>query len=203
VRARAKTRYNAVTMTDHSIKGYWESYRKTASHFLERKKMKLCPTCNQKIKETLESYSSGSGCLSLTWRYNIKNSPSSTRTVTHKDAIRHLVKEYHLANRNWLPVFVNDRWALARHVKRLGPNRLGISGHSYTYEIDTTHFKDFKFKDVNEVNLKTWFTMRVGGKTKQFELFNLSTRMAIRFFLNHEKQLKPQFKGHKVIKNND
>jgi hypothetical protein len=55
------------------------------------------------------------------------------------------------------------------------------------------------FKELGESNLKTTFKIRVKGKMETFEMKNLSYRMAIRFFLNHEKELKEQFKGYKQI----
>lgn len=158
--------------------------------------MKYCPYCCRKIRQKLHSYSSGDGCLTLTWREVTRESPSTGRIVTKQDAIRHLAaKENQLAKRNWLPVLINGRWVLARHVKRIGPNRLRISGHSYDYKINTKYFKS-----AEEANLTTTFKIRANGKMNAIEMKNLSLRMVIRFFLNHEEILKPQFKDHKVIK---
>jgi hypothetical protein len=140
--------------------------------------------------------------LTLTWREvgpGNSSGDSTGRIVTKQDAIRHLkLKENEsLVKRNWLPVIINGCWVLARHVKRLGPNRLRISGHSYDYEI---HEGNGPLGDrIEDYNLVTTFKARLGGKVVNKTMLNGSVRMVIRFFLNHEEVLKPQFAGHKVI----
>lgn len=171
---------------------------------------KICSFCGRKLIQKIESYSSGDGCLSLTWRYVLNTccprsakqallASSPGRKVTKRDAERYLTSKEgkHLADRNWLPVFINQRWVLARHVKRIGPSRLRISGHSYDYKIDTTVYK---FSRVEEANLITTFKVRRNWKTSDFPMLNGSIRMVIRFFLNHGEELQPFFKNHKVIK---
>ena len=156
--------------------------------------MKTCPHCGHKIRQKLLVYSSGDGCLTLTWREDTRYAPSTGRKVTKQDAIRGLTFEDHLADRNWLPVLINGKWVLARHVKRIGPNRLRISGHSYDYKINMLRADSGRVEDYN---LETTFKR---GKYPTQILKNGSIRMVIRFFLNHEMELKPFFKAHKVLK---
>jgi hypothetical protein len=121
----------------------------------------------------------------------MRDTPNSGRTVTYADAIRYLESKdgQHLAERDWVPVLINGRLVLAQKVKRTGPNRLRINGESYEYSVDNSLFCG----RAEEANLTTTYKMRVKGKTQVFEMKNLSTRMVIRFFLNHEADLKPQF----------
>jgi hypothetical protein len=173
--------------------------------------MKTCSHCGHKIRQKLHSYSSGNGCLTLTWREDTSEGVSTSRKVTKRDVERLLASKFekHLADRNWLPVFINGKWVLARHVKRIGPNRLRISGHSVDYAVDT-RFKNSRFSAfveevdlvsafVEEVDLVTTFKVKRNGKTIDSPMLNSSIRMVIRFFLNHEEELKPYFKGHKVL----
>lgn len=150
--------------------------------------IKKCPHCGQRIRNKMHSYSSGSGCLTLTWREGTREAPTLSRVVTRADAERHLnsKENKHLVQRNWLPVFINGKWVLARHVKRTGPDRLRISGHTYRYSRDG-------------FALTVTFKVRVRGKMVERTMPNESVRMVIRYFLEHEQELKPQFKGHKVI----
>jgi hypothetical protein len=84
---------------------------------------------------------------------------------------------------------------LARHVKRIGPNRLRISGHSYDYKINMLRADSGRVEDYN---LDT--TFKGSWKYPNQVLKNGSIRMVIRFFLNNEMELKPFFKAHKVLK---
>lgn len=165
--------------------------------------MKTCPHCGHKIRQKLHTYSSGDGCLTLTWREDTRNAPSSGRQVTRQDALRSLTsyENANLAARNWLPVLINGKWVLARHVKRIGPNRLRISGHSYDYKINMLRADSGRVEDYNlETTFKGWRLAKGSWKYPTQVLKNGSIRMVIRFFLNHEMELKPFFKAHKVLK---
>jgi hypothetical protein len=160
--------------------------------------MKTCPTCGHKIRQKLFCYFSGDGCFSLIWREMTKQENSTNRTVTEKDAIRYLHQKAnkHLVNRNWLPAFINGRWVLARHVKRIGPNRLRINGHSYDYKLK----RPSKLGKVFGPDLTVTFKM---GRNCEIEMKNMSIRAEIIYFLDHEEELKPFFKGHKVVASDD
>jgi hypothetical protein len=155
---------------------------------------KNCPHCGRKIRHFLQAYSSGDGCLSLTWREETKDQENTGRVVTKKQAERYLDREDNadLKERDWLPVFINNKWVLARHVKRIGPNKLRIGSHTYFYEVDMKGWDK-----VELANLTTTFKVRVGGKWIEHPMVNQSLRMAIRYFLVHETELKPFFKDHK------
>jgi len=157
--------------------------------------MKSCPHCGRTIRATLNTYSSGDGCLSLAWIYEEGNkTTTANRRVTLVDVCRFLKRkdQQHLVKKNWLPALINKRWVLARHVKRTGPNRLNISGHSYTYEITG----QASTGRVEACYLRVWFKAASLRPT----VLNQSILMVIRYFLNHEKELTPVFRGHKVIK---
>ena len=145
--------------------------------------IKKCPHCGQRIRNKMHSYSSGSGCLTLVWRDGTREATALSRKVTRADAERYLnsKENEHLVQRNWLPVFIGGKWVLARHVKRTGPDRLRIGGHSYHYTL-----KDHI--------LRVTFKMRIDGKTIEREMPNESLRMVIRYFLEHEQELKPQLR---------
>jgi hypothetical protein len=146
----------------------------------------------------LHCYYGGSGCLSLSWVYH-ENGEMTTadRKVTKADCQRYLLRKdnMRMVDRDWLPVFINDRWKLARYVKRTGPRRLNIGGHVFYYN-------NVKMRDgrIFDCDLKVTFRMRVKGKLVEHEMQNISIRSEIRFFLENEKILKPQFKGFKPVK---
>jgi hypothetical protein len=160
-------------------------------------KYRVCECCGQKVHPRINCYYSGDGCLSLSWVYGKGEMTTANRKVTKAQAQRYLLRKENkrLFDRNWLPVLICGRWKLARYVKRTGPNRLNISGHVYYYS-------GVKFKDgrIWDCDLKVTFKMRVKGKLVEHEMKNIGVRAEIRFFLENEEVLKPQFKGHKVIK---
>lgn len=161
--------------------------------------MKTCTKCGSKIRAKLHSYSSGDGSLSLSWIYECGNNTiTADRRVSLSDVCRYLNRKDQqcLVQRNWLPALIDGRWVLARHVKRTGPTRVSVSGHSYEYEITG----EASTGRVEDCYIQMWFKVRVGGKMVRHELKNQSIRMVIRYFLNHEKELKPVFRNHKVIK---
>jgi hypothetical protein len=153
--------------------------------------MRYCEKCGHKIKAKLFCYSSGSGCLDMAWREDTQVCTTLSRKVTKRDCVRYLASEKGKHLVDWVPVFMEQRWVLVGRVKRTGPNRLKAGdGSSYTY--------DFKHDECclpAPFNTVFYFTMRVKGKNQQFELKNHSTLMVLRFFLNHEKELTPQFKA--------
>jgi hypothetical protein len=157
-----------------------------------------CKECGRKYKMKLFTYSSGSGCLSLTWRFTDKNGTSANRKVTLADARRYLASKdgEHLVN--WVPCYIENRWQLVHYVKRTGPNRLRIDGESYEYAHNIQPAMPLPGY-IGEGNLTTTFKMRVKGKLQTFDMKNLSLRMAICFFLNNEKILAPFFKGYVTL----
>lgn len=159
-------------------------------------KYRVCECCGQKVYPRMHCYYSGDGCLSLSWVYG-KEMTTANRKVTNCQAWRYLMRKEnkHLFDRNWLPILHNGRWKLARYIKRTGPNRLNISGHVFYYS-------GIKLRDgrIWDCDLKVTFKMRVRGKLVEHEMQNISIRGEIRFFLENEKILKPQFKGFKPVK---
>lgn len=160
-------------------------------------KYRVCKCCGQKVHPRIHCYYSGDGCLSLNWVYGKDEMTTADRKVTKAQAQRYLMRKEnkHLFDRNWLPILINSRWKLARYVKRTGPNRLNISGHVFYYS-------GVKMKDgrIWDCDLKVTFKMRVKGKLVEHEMQNISIRGEIRFFLENEAILKPQFKGFKPVK---
>lgn len=158
--------------------------------------MRNCPTCGKKIGVKLFCYSSGSGCLTLTWREDTRQAQTVSKRVTRKQAERFLASKEgeHLVN--WLPVEINGQWVLAGHVKRIAPNMLRMKGDTYRY----TWNKADMGGEPCSVTVKVEFRMRVKGKAEWFELKNHSYLMQIYYFLKHEEQLKPQFKGFTQVK---
>jgi hypothetical protein len=132
----------------------------------------------------------------LNWVYGKDELAVGCHHVTKAQAQRYLMRKEnkHLFDRNWLPILINGRWKLARYVKRTGPNRLNISGHVFYYS-------GVKMKDgrIWDCDLKVMFKMRVKGKLVEHEMQNVSIRGEIRFFLENEKVLKPQFKDFKPV----
>jgi hypothetical protein len=122
---------------------------------------------------------------------------TANRKVTKAQAQRFLMRKENkgMFDRNWLPVLINGRWKLARYVKRTGPRRLNIGGHVFYY--NNVKMRDGRIWDCD---LKVTFKMRVKGKLVEHEMQNLSLRSEIRFFLENEQILKPQFKGFKPVK---
>jgi len=122
---------------------------------------------------------------------------TADRKVTKADCQRYLRRKDNkrMVERDWLPIFINDRWKLARYVKRTGPRRLNISGHVFYYN-------NVKMRDgcIFDCDLKVTFRMRVKGKLVEHEMQNISIRDEIRFFLENEKILKPQFKDFKPVR---
>jgi len=163
------------------------------------KSCRVCKCCGQKIRPQLHCYFSGDGCLSLSWVcYNSKGHMATIdRKVTKADCQRYLRRKDNkrMVERDWLPVFINDRWKLARYVKRTGPRRLNISGHVFYY--NAVKIRDGRIFDCD---LKVTFKMRVKGKLVEHEMQNISIRSEIRFFLENEAILKPQFKGFKPVR---
>lgn len=157
----------------------------------------FCKECGRKYKTQFHAYSSGNGCLSLNWVWVTKNNHvTADRPVTRADVIHYLNGKDagHLKADGWVPVIVQSRWVLARYIKRTGPNRLWIADkdkpHTIYYSVDQSRFDG----NAEEANLTTTFKMRVKGKMETFDMRNLSLRMTIRFFLNHEQELKKQFR---------
>jgi hypothetical protein len=161
-------------------------------------KYRVCRCCGQKIRPQLHCHYSGDGCLSLSWVYhNNGKIEHANRKVTKADCQRYLRRKdnQRMVERDWLPVQINDKWKLVRYVKRTGPARLNISGHVFYYNA-------IKMRDgrIFDCDLKVTFKMRVKGKMVEHEMQNISIRSEIRFFLENEKVLKPQFKGFKPVR---
>jgi hypothetical protein len=150
-------------------------------------------------------YSSGDGALHFVWSEDCpKNGGNAAnRKVIKADVDRYLKTKdaEHLVQQNWLPVLLpGDRWVLVKYVRRLGPNRISVDGHTYTYKIDKQNPFWKRDKEVIDCGLILTFAMKVKGKAKQFECMNGSIRMVVRYFLNHEKELTPIFKAFKPKK---
>jgi hypothetical protein len=161
-------------------------------------KYRVCGCCGQKIRSQLHCHYSGDGCLSLSWVYhNNGKVEHANRKVTKADCQRYLRRKdnQRMVERDWLPVQINGQWKLARYVKRTGPNRLNIGGHVFYYNA-------IKMRDgrIFDCDFKVTFKMRVKGKLVEHEMQNISIRGEIRFFLENEAILKPQFKGFKPVK---
>jgi hypothetical protein len=161
-------------------------------------KYQVCGCCGQKVYPKIHCYYNGDGCLSLIWRCG-KDEIAPARKVTKAQAQRYLMRKEnkHLFDRNWLPVQINGRWKLARYVKRTGPNRLNIDGHVFYYSGVKPATRNGRIWDCD---LKVTFKMRVKGKLVEHEMQNISIRGEIRFFLENEAILKPQFKGFNPVK---
>jgi len=158
----------------------------------------VCQCCNREVRPELHCYYSGDGCLSLSWVIRKGDQMfSAGRKVTKADCQRYLRRKDNrrMVDRNWLPVLIEGQWKLARYIKRTGPNRLNINGHVFYYN-------DVKMRDgrIFDCDLEVTFKMRVGGKLVTHEMKNISIRGEIRFFLENEKVLKPQFKDFKPVK---
>jgi hypothetical protein len=154
--------------------------------------MRYCEKCGHKIKAKLCCYSSGSGALDLVWREDTQAGITLSRKVTKQDCVRYLASERGKHLTDWVPVLMEQRWALVCMVKRTGKNRLKIGDGSYTYELKCPPDCQWHKSDCYQAtacNTTFYFTMRVKGKNRKFELKNYSTIMVLRYFLNHEKEL--------------
>ena len=137
----------------------------------------------------IQCYASGSGCLSFT---RVKPNGLCGMPVTMGDARRWLntLEGKRLTGKNWELKDDSGHPILVKKVERVADDQLKVDGQLFTYSIDPFHDVPLMGTDNWLADAALCITFQypedhiLGGE--EYELKNISTRAAIRYFLKHE-----------------
>jgi CRISPR/Cas system endoribonuclease Cas6 (RAMP superfamily) len=138
------------------------------------------------MAEKFQCYASGSGALSFVWLDDRKQVATS-RPVTREDveAFLHRAEEKHLLEKGWKIVELNGQLLLVHPVKRIDENTIQFEEYTYKLHLDSPERRGHQWIGSSDFTL-LFHHPELGDLNVE----NVNTRAAVRFWLEHEKELE-------------
>jgi len=137
----------------------------------------------------LQSYASGDGSLSFV--YIDSNGKATGQRVTRAQAEQHL-KDNFSDSRDWKIQEINGLLYLVRNIERVNGFTLRFKDRMYRYSVNLATLGNNASVTVHDLEIKTYtiWNTTSGDDGCWEKVLNYSTLAAIKFFLNHEDELK-------------
>jgi hypothetical protein len=141
----------------------------------------------------LHCYAPGDGALAFCWAKSEHPYPTVSNPIT-PGIVRKFLKHSqgkHFAQKNYEIHQIENRIRLVAPVRRVSKDTLQINGKIYVYTLNPALIENGKLVNFDAFHVTTQVQGNTYYPSDVVEVKNYSTLGELRFFLNHEHELKP------------